>query len=256
MGNNQARHAVGMAVTVIGVAAAVAVGAAQTNRQPQPLKQFLEENGWVSLPIPDRKMGPGSVIKVIKNGNAVSVEWLGNLRRCGITDEEFGFVRGQYPAIGIGKTFAVKASVAAGYVAKLDGTADFAKADGAFLHIEASGGDAVDVRGLADWLATPNAPERMPSTCNNFLAQDDIYLVTEAFRVSRAAYALVDKNGGKLAVAGAAFERTDPAFGTLSVADDVYFGVRRVKRLAPILFAPDVPRNVPEADELLRLMDP
>jgi hypothetical protein len=257
MGNNQAKHAVGIVVTVLGVAAAVAVGTAQTNRQPQPLKQFLEDNGWVSLPMPDRKMGPGSVLKVIKTGDSVSVQWLGNLRRCGITDEEFGFARGKYPAIGIGKVFSVKASVATGYLAKLHGTADLANADGAFLRIEVSGGDAVDVQGLADWLATPNAPERMPNTCNNILAQDDIYLVTEALRVSQAVYALVDKNGGKLPVAGAAFERTDPdSFGTVSVVDDVYFAVRRVKRLAPILFEPNVPQSVPDADGLLRLVEP
>jgi len=105
--------------------------------------------------MPDRKMGAGSVIKVTKKDNAVRVQWLGDLRRCRITDEESGFVRGKYAAIGIGETFGVRASIAAGYIAKLDGTPDFGKADGAIIQIEDSGGDAVDLRALAVWLAKP-----------------------------------------------------------------------------------------------------
>ena len=110
MGNSQARRTFGIILTGIGVAAAVSISAAQTIFQPRPLKQFLEENGWVSLPLPDRRMGPGSVIKVTKKDSAVSVQWLGDLRRCGITDEELGYVRGKYPAIGIGEIFGVKAA--------------------------------------------------------------------------------------------------------------------------------------------------
>ena len=258
IGNTQARHTFGIILTGIGVAAAISISTAQTIFQPRPLKQFLEENGWVSLPMPDRKMGPGSVIRVTKKDNAVGVQWLGDLRRCGITDDEFGFAHGKYPAIGIGETFGVRASIAAGYIAKLDGTVDFAKAGGAIIQIEDSGGDAVDLHALAVWLAKPGAPQRMPEACNNFLAQEDVYLVSEAFRISKAVYDLVDKNGAKLAVAGAAFGRTGPSSsGTLSVVEDLYVGVRRVKQLAPVFFGPSLrPRTVPEADGLLRRMEP
>src|SRR5215831_8576114 len=145
------------------VAATVSFSVAQIiTFQPPPLKEFLEENGWVPLPMPDKRMGPGSVIKVTKKDSTVSVQWLGDLRRCGITDEEFGFVRGKYPAIGIGRTFGVRTAVAAGFIAKLDGTVDFEKAGGAILQIEDSGGDAVDLRALTIWLAEPSAPQRMP----------------------------------------------------------------------------------------------
>jgi hypothetical protein len=122
----------------------------------------------VGLPMPDRKMGPGSVIRVTKKDNAVRVQWLGDLRRCGITGEEFGFLRGKYRAIGIGEPFGVKASIATGYIAKLDGTADFEKAGGTIIQIQDSGGDAVDLRALALWLAKPGASQRMPEKCNNF----------------------------------------------------------------------------------------
>src|SRR3984893_3532692 len=160
-------------------AAAVSFSAAQTIFQPPPLKQFLEDNGWVSLPLPDKRMGPGSVIKVTKKDGAVVMQWLGDLRRCGITDREFRYVRGKYPAIGIRESFGVKASVAAGYITKLEGTADLEKAGGAIMQIDDSGGDAVDFDALTDWLAKPDAAQRMTRLCNSFLAQDDIYLVSE-----------------------------------------------------------------------------
>jgi hypothetical protein len=241
------------------VAAAVPFSAAQIiTFQPLPLKQLLEENGWVSLPLPDKRMGPGSIIKVTKKEGAVIMQWLGDLRRCGITDREFRYVRGKYPAIGIGESFGIKASIAAGFITKLEGTADFEKAGGAIMQIEASGGDAVDFDALTNWLAKSVAAQRMPQVCNNFLAQEDIYLVSEAFRISKASYGLVDKNGAKLTVTGGAFGHAGSrSSGTLSVTDDLYFGVRRVKQLAPGLFEPWLgPRIVPEADSLLRLLEP
>jgi hypothetical protein len=239
-------------------AAAISFSAAQTIFQPLPLKQFIDESGWVSLPVPDKRMGPGSVIRVTKKDGAVIMQWLGDLRRCGITDREFRYVRGKYSAIGIGESFGVKASIAAGFIAKLKGTADFENAGGAIMQIEDSGGDAVDFDALMNWMTKPGSAQRMPQICNNFLAQEDIYLVSEAFRISKASYGLVDKNGAKLAVTGGAFGPAGSrSSGTLSVIDDSYFGVRRVKQLAPNLFEPQPgARPVPEADGLLRLLEP
>ena len=195
------------------VAAAITFSAAQTTFQPLPLKQFLEENGWVSLPLPDKRMGPGSVIKVTKKDGAVTMQWLGDLRRCGITDREFGYVRGKYSAIGIRESFGVKASVAAGYIAKLEGTVDLEKAGGAIMQIDDSGGDAVDFDAFANWLDKPDAAQRMSRVCSNFLDQEDVYLVSEAFRISKARYGLVDKDGAKLAVTGGAFGQDFALFG-------------------------------------------
>lgn len=168
------------------------------------------------------------------------------------------FVRGKYSAIGIGETFGVRASIAAGYIAKLDGTVDFGKAGGAIIQIEDSGGDAVDsARRRFGW------PSRVLRSaclkCATIFWPKDVYLVSEAFRISKAGhYDLVDKNGAKLVVAGAAFGRTGPSSSDmLSVVEDLYVGVRRVKQLAPVLFEPSRrPRTVPEADGLLRLMEP
>jgi hypothetical protein len=237
------------------VATAASFSAAQTTFHPPPLKQFLEENGWVSLPLPDKRMGPGSVIKVALKDDSIVMQWLGDLRRCGITDREFRYVRGKYPAIGIGKSFGTRASIAADFIAKLDGTADLEKAGGAIIQIEGSAGDAVDFDALTNWIAKSGAARRMSQVCNSFLIQEDVYLVSEAFRISKASNGLVDKNGAKLAITGGAFGQAGSS-GTLSVIDDMYFGVRRVKQLGPNLFEPGLgPRTVPEADSLLRRLE-
>ncbi len=239
-------------------ATALSFSAAQTTFQPLSMKQFLEANDWVSLSLPDKRMGPGSVIKVTKKDGVVTMQWLGDLRRCGITDREFHYVRGKYPAIGIRESFGVKASVAAGYIAKLEGSVDLEKAGIAIMQIDDSGGDAVDFDALTNWMAKSDAAQRMPRVCSNFLDQDDVYLVSEAFRVSKARFGIVDKNGAKLAVTGGAFgEDGSRSSGTLNVIDDLYFGVRHVKPLAPDRFDPTLgPQHVPEADGLLRQMGP
>jgi hypothetical protein len=244
--------AVGWAVAAVSFSAAQII-----TFQPLPLKQFLEENGWVFLPLPEKRMGPGSVIKVTKKDDGVTMQWLGDLRRCGITDREFRYVRGKYSGIGVGDSFGIKASIALRYIAKLGGTADFEKAGGAIMRIEDSGGDAVDFDALTNWMARSGAA-RMPQVCNNLLIQDNIYLVSEAFRISKASYGLVDKNEAKLTITGGAFGQAGSrSSSTLSVADDLYFGVRHVKQLAPDLFDPrGGPRTIPEADGLLRLMEP
>jgi hypothetical protein len=85
------------------VAAVVSFSAAQTTFQPLPLKQFLEENGWVSLPLPDKRTGPGSVIKVTKKDGAVTMQWLGDLRRCGLPIESLDMSVESIPQLELGR---------------------------------------------------------------------------------------------------------------------------------------------------------
>jgi hypothetical protein len=77
-----------------------------------------------------------------------------------------------------------------------------------------------------------------------------IYLVSEAFRISKARYGLVDKNGAKLTITGGAFGQAGSrSSNTLSVVEDLYFGVRHVKQLAPDLF-----ERGPGSELFLKLM--
>jgi hypothetical protein len=255
-----------LVITLVALGVATIPAVPQTVFQQRALTEFLEQHNWIALAIPDNKMGPGAVIKVTKKGNVVEVQWLGDFRKCGISDDEFGLVRGKYPPAGIGENFAVKASFGASLLAKLGGSAEVEKVNGAILKIEESGGDAIDLLAFSIWLSKPGNLQKLPEACGTFLAQEDVYLVSEAFRVSKGSYELVDKNGAKLAVSVAAAGRSVSgeiggsisSSGTLNVTEDFYFGVRRVKQLAPGSFATlgSDPQTVPEADNLLRVSEP
>jgi hypothetical protein len=260
-----------MAKSILGISLAVGAAVtpfalAQTPFQPPPLAQFLKSNNWVALPLPDNKMRPGAVIKVTMKDKVPDVRWLGDFRSCGVTDQELGLIRGKYPPVGIGENFAVGASFVASLLSKFRISAQAEKVNGAILKIEESGGDAIDLLALSVWLTKPLNLKKLPDACKNFLAQEDVYLVSEAFRISKGTYELVDKDGGKLAVSAAAvgpsakgeISGSVNSSGTLTVTEDFYFGVRRVKQLVPGSFATlgTSPEAVPEADSLLRLIEP
>jgi hypothetical protein len=252
-------------MTVAGLTGALisTIAIAQTVFQQRPLTDFLKEHNWVPLPIPDNKVRPGSVIKVTKTEKSADVQWLGDFRNCGITDQELGLTRGKYPALGVGQNFAVNASLGASLLSRFGARVEAEKVNGAVLKIDESGGDAIDLLALSIWLTTPGNIQKMPAACNEFLARENVYLVSEAFRVSRGSYDLVDKNGAKVAISAAPMPGASVdakggisvgSTGSLIVTEDFYFGVRRVKQLAPGNFATlgSRPQAVPEADDLLR----
>src|SRR6266480_2392378 len=100
-----------LAATIVGLGMTLAA-AAETVFQQRPLTRFLESQNWIALSIPDNKMRPGAVIKVPKT-DKVDVQWLGDFLSCGVTDTDFGLVRGKYPPAGVGENFAIKASFVA-----------------------------------------------------------------------------------------------------------------------------------------------
>jgi hypothetical protein len=232
---------------------------AQTVFQQKPLAEFLNEHNWLALSIPDSKMRPGSVIKVSKKNNFVEVQWLGDIRKCGINDKQLGLVRGKFPAIGIGESFSVKASIAANILNLFRVNADADKVSGAILKIEDAGGDALDLLSFSLW-ATKQG-KRLQAACNNLLGQEDVFMVSETFRISKGSYQLVDKKGGKIGLSASIAGRSGDGLlqasigknGEVDIAGDFYFGVRRVKQLSPGNFATlGDPQKVREADDLLR----
>jgi hypothetical protein len=232
---------------------------AQTPLQPKPLTTYLNDHNWTALSIPDSKMQPGSVIKVKKLKDFVEVQWLGDIRRCGINDQELGVIRGKYPKLGIGESFEVKASLFASVLNLFRINAGADKISGAILNMEDSGGDAIDFLAFLMWVASNG--NRLQAVCGNLLGQDDVYLVTEAFRISKGSYQLLDKNGAKVELSASVtgksldsqLEGTIGTKGELVIAGDFYFGVRRAKMVSPGVFTSlGAAQDVPEADDLLR----
>jgi hypothetical protein len=206
--------------------------------QARSLNDFLEAKNWIVLPIPDNKMRPGAVIKVTKNGEKVDVTWLADFRTCGLTDKDLGFIRGKSPSDTSTAEFAVKASVVASFLSKLGGSADLNKVNRGILKIDDSGADAIDLLALQIWLARPGNLQALPAACTSFLGQPDIYLVSQAFRITKGTYQLLDENGGKVSASGATpagistraeIGGTVSSTGALDVTEDFYFAVRCVK---------------------------
>jgi hypothetical protein len=99
---------------------------------------------------------------------------------------------------------------------------------------------AIDLVAFSIWVSKQG--KRLQATCSTFLGQEDVFLVSEAFRVSKGSYKLVDKNGVKIELSGSLAGRAGDAQlqasiggneGQLDVAGDFFFGVRRVKQLSP-----------------------
>jgi hypothetical protein len=234
---------------------------AQSPYQPGPLVELLEHTDWVGLPLPDDRMGPGAIIRVTGEQKNVDVRWLGDFKNCGLPSEAFQIVRGKYAPVGIGKNLSVDVSLAANFLSRIGLGAEASKATAALLKIEDSGGDAVDLLALSIWLSKPGNFQTMPEVCSRFLAQSDVYLVSEAYRISKGSYELLDKKGAKLTFDAAAQNQgvkgqigaSLSSNGTLTITGSYYFAVRRVKQLSPGIFMTlGTPGVTPEADDLLR----
>jgi hypothetical protein len=232
--------------------------AAQTAFQQKQLTDYLKEHEWVPLSIPDSKMRPGSVVKVTKKNDFTEVRWLGDIRKCGITDKQLGIVKGKYPVIGLGDTFAVKASFAASVLSFVGINIGADKVSGATLKIEDGGGDAIDLLAFSLWMNKQG--KRLQTACGNLLAQEDVFIVSEAFRISKGSYQMFDKFGGKIALSASVPGRSaegqlDASIGKngeISIAGDSYAGIRRIKQLSPGTFATlGTSKEIPEADQLL-----
>jgi hypothetical protein len=252
--------ALGISLAVLCMIPTLVAPAAETVFQQKPLTAYFKEHDWLALSIPDSKMQPGSVIKVKKLNDFIEVQWLGDIRKCGVNDEQLGFVRGKYPSVGIGESFAVTASITASILNLFHVNTSADKVSGAVFTMEDAGGDAIDFLAFSIWAS--NQGSRLQTACSNLLGQDDVFLVTESFRISKGSYQLLDKNGAKIglsaSVAGRSLDgQLQGSIGTngeLKIAGDFYFGVRRAKLLSGVFTTlGNAQQDVPEADDLLLL---
>lgn len=213
--------------------------------------------GWVPLPIPDPKVRPGTVIHVSAAGG---LRFVGDLRECRVSERALSPVAGSIGTLALDSEVAYDARALVALPGVKPGTEfDLVKRTG--LTIGEFGADGLDLLRLQAFLTDP--ANQVPEFCLQWLEQDDIYLVNEAFRIDKARYSLRDENGVKLSLpldklakvvkldasAGARWN----AAGELEISKPVYIAVRRARKLDGRFETLSDPRDDEQyADALLR----
>ena len=165
--------------------------------RPPPLAELLTEAGYTPLAIPDSKMGPGAVVELASSlrGGDPSVNYVGDFRECGVPPDVLGLVEGAAPPTTFQQVLQTEAgvSVSSGALLGLEGVRvgpQFSAVQSVSLRLEQAGGDAIDRLRLGNWLSEPGNSSRMPRFCREILGRPNLYIVTEAFRISRGRYDL------------------------------------------------------------------
>ena len=202
---------------------------------PQEWRTLLESaGGWVPLPFPDGKYRPGSIIRVDDSG----LRWIDNLSSCRYPDD---FVeRGSIPAINFTKSTAFSADVLLNY-AGIEAGPGFDKIARVTFEVSEHSADALKLLALKVWQEDPANRRAVSSACMEELARPDMYLVTEAFVVSKGTYSLYDETGARLQLTVPALTQllslggnvgyAVTADGKLTISEPSVFAVRRAVRV-------------------------
>lgn len=202
---------------------------------PREWRELLDSaGGWVPLPFPDGKYQPGSIIRVDDGG----LRWIDNLSSCRYPDE---FIEaGSIPAVEFTKSTAFGADVLLNY-AGVEAGPGFDRVKRVTFKVSEHSSDALKLLALKVWQEEPENRRRIASACMEELAKPDMYLVTEAFVVSKGTYSLYDEAGVRLKLTApqisnllslggeVAYEVT--ADGGLTISEPAVFAVRRALRV-------------------------
>lgn len=202
---------------------------------PHEWRQLLESaGGWVPLPFPDGKYRPGSIIRVDEGG----LRWIDNLSSCRYPGD---FVeQGSIPAINFTKSTTFSADVLLNY-AGIEAGPGFDKIARVTFEVSEHSADALKLLALKVWQEDPANRREVSSACMEELTKPDMYLVTEAFVVSKGTYSLYDKTGARLQLTvpaltellsvGGEVGYAVTADGNLTISEPSVFAVRRAVRV-------------------------
>ncbi len=197
---------------------------------------FSQAGGWVPLPFPDSKYEPGSIIQVNDSG----IRWIDHLRSCRFPQHVLSPVRSYIPDISFTTSKELSASAMLGFKGISAGP-QFQNLSKVHLQVQDHGADALRLLNLKVWMEEPANRKSVSSVCMQELLKPNRYLVTEAFRVTKASYKFFDKNGAALTLDSPLLARllsikpevnhrasTD---GTLIIEEPVYLAIRRALKV-------------------------
>lgn len=205
---------------------------------PKELADTLKHaGGWAPLPFPDSKFRPGAIISIPDDDK---IRWIGHLRECGFPDEVLEPEVSRIPGIVFGKDSNFEAKSIINYYG-IEAGPQFGRISKVRLEIKDQGADAFRLLTWLAWLDKPGNREQVSPRCMEELLKPNYYLVNEAFRISKAAYTLLDKSGTVIKLKGAnlpSLLKFEPTVkhnvtteGKLVIEEPTYFAVRKVKRV-------------------------
>lgn len=177
-----------------------ACSSSQPFETPPEISDILKRDNWIVLAIPDSKQQPGSIAKITRDvSGAYVVQWLGDFRRCGATNEDLGLTIDHMPSTSYKKTRDIDAKIAIELSAiKLGPEVNTART--ATVTLDDVGADSVDLLALNQWLLAAGTGDRLPPHCKDILSQANIFLIGQSFRISKGSFVLKDEKGGKIKV--------------------------------------------------------
>jgi hypothetical protein len=196
---------------------------------------FAKAGGWTPLPFPDSKYRPGSIIKVMEDG----IRWIDDLDACRYPLEEFE-KKSYIPSITFTKKWEFNGSAVVNFNGIKAGP-KFDQVSKVRMEVKDHGADAFGLMKLKVWMESAENRSKISQACMDQLLKPDYYLITEAFRVSKAEYTLYDKGGTKLEIKtpdlkdllqiqpDIKYEVTSD--GSLVIEQPVYFAIKKAVRV-------------------------
>ena len=207
---------------------------------PKEWRELFEKaGGWTPLPIPDSKYRPGSILKITDE----SIWWIDDLEGgCKYPLKEFE-VESSMPNI----KFEKKWEFGAGGILQFKGIKAGPKFDqlsSVRMEVVDQGADAIRLLKLKAWMQDAANAGKVSPVCMEQLAKVDYYMVSEAFRVSKAKYTLLDKSGAAIKLETPLiikeFFQIQPDVkyevttdGSMIIDRPVYFAIRKAVRVGP-----------------------
>lgn len=195
---------------------------------------FDTAGGWTPLPIPDSKYSPGAIIKVTDG-----VYYVDDLESCRYPLKEF-LKESYVPGISFTKAWEFGANAMISYKG-IGAGPEFDKVSKVRMEVKDQGADALRVLKIKVWMQDPDNRGKVSQICMEELLKPNRYLITEAFRVSKGKYTLMDETGAaiklKTGILGR-FLKVEPNMnfqitsdGGLVIEQPAYFAIRYAVRV-------------------------
>ena len=189
---------------------------------------------WVVLPFPDSRITPGSIVSIKKS----QVAWESDLKSCGAPKDVLAVNSsnsGKVTLNGAGE-YGANAVIA---LKGVEIGPDFKRVKKTTLTADQHGPEGLDRIVLGTWFNDPAT--KLSKECSDFLSAKDVFIVQEAYRVSKGTYTLLGDNNAKLELKGlnlgilklsASASAKTTTDGSLAFEQPVYTAIRRLKRFS------------------------